>query len=179
MRRIAHVDSRLFLVSFVADKMPVGHLGRIVAVLAVMFRRAPTANTQDLPHLNLGVSPSLRAACSRLTLPPLSPPPLSLIGTSVLTSVITTKLVSNSVPLKLIDSLKDVAGTICVEAQFRAAQDFLKVNAPMIDVAKRSSWECVMGVQSGEFEAYIGDDVILRWVRVGRPPPVVKSQPGR
>lgn len=44
----------------------------------------------------------------------------SIIGTSVLTSIITTKVVSDQTALYTIDSLGDISGTLCIESDFQA-----------------------------------------------------------
>lgn len=82
-------------------------------------------------------------------------------------SIITTKVVSGvSAASKLIDSLDDIQGVLCVEDAYTKAMDFVlsHMSVPIV-TARASPWECILGLQDGRYEAYLSNNIILEWVR--------------
>jgi len=88
----------------------------------------------------------------------------NLISVSIITSIISAKLTTASLSVTVVDTLRDVKGTLCVESNYDVLRNFVKrdPNRPVSMVEEEIS-DCITMLMNGTVAAVITDRTVLGW----------------
>ena len=88
----------------------------------------------------------------------------NMITVSIITSIISAKLTTASLSVTLIDGLKDVKGTLCVESNYPTLRAFVErdPNKP-VSIISVPVEQCINFLRNGTVDAVITDQTVLSW----------------